>query len=103
MLRHKINFKLLILLVLSVNTAKAMDIGGSISLDLTTTAYDKCQHLADALNSKQELYCSPNATNKEFLLTAIKKQKKKLKKCEKKWRNRYIPISAVQVNFSYQF
>jgi len=102
MIRRILNIKALALVLVTVNTVHALNVGGSLDFDFSTTPYSKCQHLADAINRMQEQYCSPNATNKEYLLKEIKKKKKKLKKCEKECRSIYFPTGA-KVNIGYNF
>lgn len=102
--KNKLKSKILLLSFIVVNAANAMNIGGSLTFDNSKTAFSECQHIADAINSKQELYCSPDAINKEYLWKAIEEQKEKLKKCEKKWRRHYWPkITGGNVSISFTF
>jgi hypothetical protein len=96
MIRKILNIKALALVLVTVNTAHAMDLGGIF--DFSRTAYSQCQHIADAINSMQELYSHPDATNKEYLFNAIKKKKGKLKKCEEAARCRYSTLSVRNID-----
>jgi hypothetical protein len=82
MIRRILNVKILALVLVTVNTAHAMDLG--VGFNFSTTRFIQCQHICDAINSKQELFCSPHVINKESLLKEIKRQKRKLEKCEKR-------------------